>query len=140
MQLSNHLFEELAMDVYDEVDRRETDAGRVKLSSDICVLSLENLHWCCSYVHLSTEHHWSHSYNITCSVVGNTESQHPGDGDNCGAFPSRESWVFINTKPGMSCFTELPFRRFIVCFVIVSDVLLMWLCFSCLGTTEARKV
>lgn len=27
-QLSNHLFEELAMDVYDEVDRRETDAGR----------------------------------------------------------------------------------------------------------------
>lgn len=91
MQLSNHLFEELAMDVYDEVDRRETDAGRVKLSSDICVLSLENLHWCCSYVHLSTEHHWSHSYNITCSVVGNTESQHPGDGDDCGAFPSRES-------------------------------------------------
>lgn len=28
MQLSNHLFEELAMDVYDEVDRRETDAGK----------------------------------------------------------------------------------------------------------------
>lgn len=27
LQLSNHLFEELAMDVYDEVDRRETDAG-----------------------------------------------------------------------------------------------------------------
>lgn len=27
VQLSNHLFEELAMDVYDEVDRRETDAG-----------------------------------------------------------------------------------------------------------------
>uniref|UniRef100_A0A670JNG1 GIT ArfGAP 2 n=1 Tax=Podarcis muralis TaxID=64176 RepID=A0A670JNG1_PODMU len=26
LQLSNHLFEELAMDVYDEVDRRETDA------------------------------------------------------------------------------------------------------------------
>lgn len=26
-QLSNHQFEELAMDVYDEVDRRETDAG-----------------------------------------------------------------------------------------------------------------
>lgn len=30
IQLSNHLFEELAMDVYDEVDRRETDAGKVK--------------------------------------------------------------------------------------------------------------
>lgn len=28
LQLSNHLFEELAMDVYDEVDRRETDAGK----------------------------------------------------------------------------------------------------------------
>ena len=27
-QLSNHLFEELAMDVYDEVDRRELDAGK----------------------------------------------------------------------------------------------------------------
>lgn len=25
--LPNHLFEELAMDVYDEVDRRENDAG-----------------------------------------------------------------------------------------------------------------
>lgn len=28
-QLSDHLFEELAMDVYDEVDRRETDAGEI---------------------------------------------------------------------------------------------------------------
>lgn len=27
LQLSNRLFEELAMDVYDEVDRRENDAG-----------------------------------------------------------------------------------------------------------------
>lgn len=26
-QLPNHLFEELAMDVYDEVDRRENDGG-----------------------------------------------------------------------------------------------------------------
>ena len=26
-QLNNRLFEELAMDVYDEVDRRENDAG-----------------------------------------------------------------------------------------------------------------
>ena len=26
-QLSNHLFEELAMDVYDEVDRRENEAS-----------------------------------------------------------------------------------------------------------------
>ncbi|KAF3850856.1 hypothetical protein F7725_012628 [Dissostichus mawsoni] len=52
--LSNHLFEELAMDVYDEVDRRETDA----------------------------------------------ESQHSGDRDDCGAFSSCESRVFINTKSG----------------------------------------
>lgn len=29
LQLSNHQFEELAMDVYDEVDRRETDAGEL---------------------------------------------------------------------------------------------------------------
>lgn len=27
LQLNNRLFEELAMDVYDEVDRRENDAG-----------------------------------------------------------------------------------------------------------------
>ncbi|TKS84476.1 ARF GTPase-activating protein GIT2 [Collichthys lucidus] len=31
LQLSNHQFEELAMDVYDEVDRRETDADNVEL-------------------------------------------------------------------------------------------------------------
>lgn len=30
-QLNNRLFEELAMDVYDEVDRRENDAGRPRL-------------------------------------------------------------------------------------------------------------
>lgn len=39
MQLSNHLFEELAMDVYDEVDRRETDAGKEKLQIESCVIS-----------------------------------------------------------------------------------------------------
>lgn len=56
------------MDVYDEVDRRETDAGKVKLSSKICVILypqktffmaslltriLQNLHWCCGYTHTS---------------------------------------------------------------------------------------
>lgn len=35
LQLSNHLFEELAMDVYDEVDRRETDAGNCPLLQTI---------------------------------------------------------------------------------------------------------
>lgn len=29
-QLSNHLFEELAMDVYDEVDRRENNQSKYK--------------------------------------------------------------------------------------------------------------
>lgn len=28
-QLPNHLFEELAMDVYDEVDRRENDSSKI---------------------------------------------------------------------------------------------------------------
>lgn len=37
-QLSNHQFEELAMDVYDEVDRRETDAGRLKLFVSVQLL------------------------------------------------------------------------------------------------------
>lgn len=53
MQLSNHLFEELAMDVYDEVDRRETDAGWVKMFR---VISLENLQptTCLQYTHASS--------------------------------------------------------------------------------------
>lgn len=34
LQLSNRLFEELAMDVYDEVDRRENDAGN-KISANL---------------------------------------------------------------------------------------------------------
>lgn len=33
LQLSNRLFEELAMDVYDEVDRRENDAGELGQSN-----------------------------------------------------------------------------------------------------------
>lgn len=61
VQLSNHLFEELAMDVYDEVDRRETDAGRVKVSSEFGVLQLELLHCCCSDAHLSAWRHRPHS-------------------------------------------------------------------------------
>lgn len=39
LQLNNRLFEELAMDVYDEVDRRENDAGGPHSSSVL-------LHWC----------------------------------------------------------------------------------------------
>lgn len=33
------MFEELAMDVYDEVDRRETDAGRFLVQEERSVLS-----------------------------------------------------------------------------------------------------
>lgn len=33
LQLNNRLFEELAMDVYDEVDRRENDAGEPRSTS-----------------------------------------------------------------------------------------------------------
>ena len=44
--LSNHVFEELAMDVYDEVDRRETDAiwnGMLSKVSRIVMKILEFL-------------------------------------------------------------------------------------------------
>lgn len=103
MQLSNHLFEELAMDVYDEVDRRETDAGEVKLSSKICVaLHPEKTFAAASLLTLIRQNLWSHSHPIICSVAGYSEPQHPGDGDDCGAFPSCESRVFINAKPGKS--------------------------------------
>lgn len=81
---------------------------QVKLASKICVVSLENLHCSGSYCQLSTRHQWPHPYNLICSVVGNTESQHPGDRNNCGAFPSCESRVFINTKPGMSALQKPP--------------------------------
>ena len=37
-QLSNHQFEELAMDVYDEVDRRETDAGKIYDAFCACIV------------------------------------------------------------------------------------------------------
>lgn len=36
MQLNNRLFEELAMDVYDEVDRRENDAGKTQTTICSC--------------------------------------------------------------------------------------------------------
>lgn len=91
-QLSNHLFEELAMDVYDEVDRRETDAGRDNsLLLNICLTSarLVLIFSCFFY-----------------SVVGNTEPQHPGDRDDRGAFPSRQPRVFIHTQPGTSALTQ----------------------------------
>lgn len=85
-QLSNHLFEELAMDVYDEVDRRETDAGRVERF----------------FLAISLQHALGLISAVICSVVGDTEPQHPGDGDDCGAFPSCEPRIFVHTQPGTS--------------------------------------
>lgn len=41
-QLNNRLFEELAMDVYDEVDRRENDAGMTLLFSSSLFLLLSH--------------------------------------------------------------------------------------------------
>lgn len=72
------------MDVYDEVDRRETDAGRVEWFLLAISLSIA--------VGLSSA--------VICSVVGDTEPQHPGDGDHRGAFPSCEPRVFVHTQPG----------------------------------------
>lgn len=128
MQLSNHLFEELAMDVYDEVDRRETDAGWVKMPR---VISLENLRQCFGYsIPMSS------SSDNTCSVVGNAESQHAGDGDNSGAFPSCESRVFINTEPGTLALEDTNLAA------LLSSVTRFWsdFLFSHLGPTEAGKV
>lgn len=44
---------------------------------------------------------WSH-FCCFFSVVGNAKPQHPGDGDDRGAFPPREPRVFIHAQPGTS--------------------------------------
>lgn len=97
-QLSNHLFEELAMDVYDEVDRRETDAGWVwrRLPVKRCQALFHLRH--------------AQSGIVFCSVAGDSEPQHAGDGDDGGAFPSCQSWVFIDTEPGTPTPTETNAR------------------------------
>lgn len=38
-QLPNHLFEELVMDIYDEIDRRETEASKFFLVFQINIIS-----------------------------------------------------------------------------------------------------
>lgn len=38
--LSNHLLEELAMDVYDEVDRRETEASKLNKLFNLLIINL----------------------------------------------------------------------------------------------------
>lgn len=77
------------MDVYDEVDRRETDAGRVtRFRLPVC----------------SLQHAAGLTFAVICSVVGNTEPQHPSDRDDRGTFPSCEPDVFLHTQPGTSPF------------------------------------
>lgn len=45
---------------------------------------------------------------VVCSVVGHTESQQAGDGDDPGSIPSCESRVFLDKKPGKSAVQESP--------------------------------
>lgn len=42
------------------------------------------------------------------SVAGHTESQQAGDGDDGDSFPSCESRVFLNKKPGKSAVQKSP--------------------------------
>lgn len=88
LQLSDHLFEELAMDVYDEVDRRETDAG------EMIINTMER-------TDSGNVHSTSANFRcIWCSLAGHSEPQHLGNGDNSCAFPSCKPRVLINSKPG----------------------------------------
>lgn len=86
-QLSNHQFEELAMDVYDEVDRRETDAGGTLTS----VCSIPLLIWIISLCG-----------TLLPSVVGHAEPQHAGDGHHSCALSACQSGVLVHQKPGKS--------------------------------------
>lgn len=76
MQLSNHLFEELAMDVYDEVDRRETDAGRVtvfpRVASSTPPLALRLRSHCTALVLLSSSVVWLATQNHSTLVTETT--------------------------------------------------------------------
>lgn len=113
MQLSNHLFEELAMDVYDEVDRRETDAGNEKWQIESCVVSRWYFKTSTGVAAvLASQQDTIDLLSIICSVAGYTESQHPGDGDDCGALPSCESRVFVNKKPGKLALKTSQCQRF----------------------------
>lgn len=40
------------------------------------------------------------SPSVVCSVVGNAEPQHPGDGDHRGAVPPRQPRVLVHAQPG----------------------------------------
>lgn len=86
-QLSNHQFEELAMDVYDEVDRRETDAGEIS-SNNVGMAFFFKF-----YI--------SHMFFLNCfSVVGHSEPQHTGDRHNGCAFPACQPRILVHQKPG----------------------------------------
>lgn len=105
------------MDVYDEVDRRETDAGKVKR---IC----------------SLQHSLVSFLLFFYSVVGNTKPQHPSDGDDSGAFPSREPRVFVHAQPGTSAPHNCP--SCCECAAIWPQLTLSR--FPCLGTAETGEI
>ena len=97
-QLSNHQFEELAMDVYDEVDRRETDAGESSLYIFYPPLPyLRRVHLpLCVISDLPT----SRVAASPLSVAGHPEPQHPGVRRHRGALPPRQPRVLLHPEPG----------------------------------------
>lgn len=79
LQLTNGQFEKLAADVYDEVDRRETDA-----SWSYCY----KLFSCRVFTH------------VCCSLVGHSESQQVGFRPSHHAIPTCQPSIVSNTQPG----------------------------------------
>lgn len=72
------------MDVYDEVDRRETDAGKFRGIFLLLLMTHLTLFFFCN------------SYCFHFSVASYTKSQHSCVRDNCGAFSSCKSRIFLN--------------------------------------------
>lgn len=118
------------MDVYDEVDRRETDAGRVKLSSKSCIVSLPSkpdtidltLILSC-VVWLATQ---NHSTLVTETTVVPFLPVNP-------EYSSTRNQVSQNSRFNAFLFPAVH---------IYADVRLplMRLCFFSSGTTEACKI
>lgn len=92
-QLSNHQFEELAMDVYDEVDRRETDAGEttyyISIYNAVCNVILFMPAFYCFIFML-----------CFFSVVGHSEPQYTCNRHHSCAFSACQSRVLLYQKPG----------------------------------------
>lgn len=133
MQLSNHLFEELAMDVYDEVDRRETDAGRVRLPSKSCVVSLSSKPDTADLILILLCVVWLATQNHSTLVTETTVVPFLPVNPEYSSTRNQASQLHKS-----SCFDAFLFPA----VHIYADVrlLLMRLCFSSSGTTEARKI